>query len=89
MHVVEAPEVTLAGLHPMDDTLSTGVTVTVAAAVAPSVALTVTVCAAATAAAVAVNPADGEPAGIVRDAGTGSAALFEASATTAPPAGAV
>jgi N-acetylglucosamine kinase-like BadF-type ATPase len=72
----------------MDDTLRTGMTVTAAVAVPPSVALTVAVCAVATAAEIAVNAAAGEPAGIVRDAGTGSAVLFEASATTAPPAGA-
>jgi len=39
-------------------------------------------------AAVAVNVADVRLAGTVTDAGTGSAALFEASATTLPPVGA-
>lgn len=38
--------------------------------------------------AVAVNVVAAEPAGTVIEAGTGSAALFEASPITPPPAGA-
>ena len=86
--MVAAPDVTLAGAHASDDTRMTGVTVTVAVALPPSVAVTVTVCDVVTVPLVAVKVADVAAAGTVRDAGTGSAALFEAKVTTLPPAGA-
>jgi hypothetical protein len=54
----------------------------------PSVAVTTADCPEATVLAVAVNPAEVAPAGTVSDAGTGSAKLFELSATEAPPEGA-
>jgi len=43
VHVVAAPDVTLAGAQTSADTLGSGVTVTVAVALPPSVAVTVTV----------------------------------------------
>jgi hypothetical protein len=90
VHVVEVPDVRLAGAHASDDTLVLlEPTVKVAAAVPPSVAVTVTVCGEVTVGAVAVKVADPEPAGTVTDAGTGSApGLFDASVTTLPPVGA-
>jgi hypothetical protein len=88
VHVVAPPEVMLTGLQPSDSTLRTGMTVTVVEVLPPSDAVTVAVCAAATEAAVAVNAMADDPAGTVTDAGTGRAALFDASDTTPPPAGA-
>jgi tRNA A58 N-methylase Trm61 len=89
VHVVDAPDTRLAGPHTRDDTFGLiGATVTVAVVLAPSVAVTVTVCGAATDPAVAVNVVDVALAGTVTEAGTGSAALLDASATTPPPAGA-
>jgi len=43
VHVAEAPEVTLAGLHASEVTARLGVTVTVAVALPPSVAVTIAV----------------------------------------------
>ena len=88
MHVVPAPEVTLAGLQTSEETDVIGVTVTVAVAVPLSVAVTVAVWGDATEPAVATNEADVWVAGTVTDGGTGSAAVFEASVTTRPPLGA-
>ena len=54
MHVVEAPEITLAGAHASEETAGLGATVTLAVVLPPSVAVTVTVCDVATLPAVAV-----------------------------------
>jgi hypothetical protein len=89
VHVLDAPDVTLPGVHASESTLGLGgVTVTVAVVLAPSVAVTVTVWAVTTEPAVAVKLAEFAEARTVTEAGTGSAALFEASVTTPPPSGA-
>jgi hypothetical protein len=97
VHVVVAPETTLAGLQTSQDTATGGgVTVTVAVVLPLSVAVTVTVWVVAvtvwvvaTEPAVVVNVVDVDVAGTVTDAGTGSAAvLLEPSVTVLPPAGA-
>ena len=91
VHVVAAPETTLAGVHASDDTAGLGATVTVAAVLVllPRVAVTVTVCDVATEPAVAVNVADVALAGTAMEAGTGSAVvLLDTSVTVLPPAGA-
>jgi len=89
VHVVETPDITLAGAHASVETAGIGVTVTLAVVLPPSVAVTVTVCDVATVPAVAVKVVDVVVAGIVTDAGTGSApALLDASVTELPPVGA-
>jgi hypothetical protein len=86
--VVAAPDATLVGAHAIEDTFKVGLTMTVVVMVAPSVALTVTLCGVVTEPLDTVNAAEVEDAGTVTDAGTGSAALFDANATTLPPVGA-
>jgi hypothetical protein len=89
VHVVEAPEVTLAGAHASADTIGLGVTFTVVVVLPPSVAVSVTVCGAATVPAVAVNVADVALPCTVTDGGTGSAVvLLDARVTVVPPVGA-
>ena len=89
VHVVEAPDTTVAGEHASADTAGLGVMVTLAVVLPPSVAVTVTVCDVATVPAVVVNVAVVAAAGTVTEVGTGSAAvLFEASVTALPPVGA-
>jgi len=85
------PETTIvgfAGVTASDESVGTGVTVTLAVAVPPSVAVSVTPWDAATDPPVAVNVVELVVAGTSTEAGTGSAALFEASPTVLPPAGA-
>ena len=89
VHVVDAPDTTVAGEHASVDTAGLGVTVTLAVVLPPSVAVTVTVCDVATVPTVAVNVAAVAVAGTLTEVGTGSAAvLFEASVTELPPVGA-
>ena len=86
VHVVDRPDITLAGEHASVETAGLGVTVTLAVVLPPRVAVTVTVCDVATVPAVAVNVAVVAAAGTVTDVGTGSAAvLLEASVTELPP----
>lgn len=89
VHVVVAPDATLAGAHASADRFGAGATVTVAVRLPPSVAVTVTVWEVVTTPAVAVNVADVAPAGTTAEVGTGSTAVvLDASPTVLPPVGA-
>jgi hypothetical protein len=89
VHVVEAPDTRLVGLHESADTDGLGVTTTIAVVLPPSVAVSVTVCEVRTALLVAENVVELAPAGTVTELGTGSAlALSDDSETTVPPLGA-
>jgi len=89
VHVVEAPDTTVAGEHASVDTAGLGVTVTLVVVLPPSVAVTVTVCGVATVPAVPVKVVDVVVAGTVTDDGSGSAlVLLDASVTVLPPVGA-
>ena len=86
VHVVVAPDATLAGAHASVDTARLGATVTVAVVLPPRLAVIVTVWGIATDPAVGVNVVVVVPAGTVMDAGTGSAVeLLDASVTRPPP----
>jgi len=89
VHVVEAPDTTLAGLHESVDTEGLGVTAIVVVVLPRSVAVSVTTWGAWIEPVVTENVVELVVAGTVTDPGTGTAvALSDASATMLPPAGA-